>query len=182
MLHNSLPKGRLDLLRKISGQALLRAWRIVTAESCTGGGVAKALTELEGSSLWFECGLVTYSNEMKQKLLLVQPETLNAYGAVSQQTVEEMARGALLQSGVELAVAISGIAGPGGGSEEKPVGTVWFAWAVKKRGMESVCQLFDGDRAAVREQAVDFALGGLLRQLESAAPLKNAGDESLKEK
>ena len=168
MAYKSLPKDRLDLLKKISDQALLRAWRIVTAESCTGGGVAQALTDLEGSSSWFECGLVTYSNEMKQKLLLVQAETLSAYGAVSQQTVEEMARGALLQSGVELAVAISGIAGPGGGSAEKPVGTVWFAWAVKKGGMESVCQLFEGDRGEVREQAIDFALEGLLRQLGSA--------------
>jgi len=166
--YKSLPKDRLDLLKKISDQALLRAWRIATAESCTGGGVAQALTDLEGSSSWFECGLVTYSNEMKQKLLLVQTETLSAYGAVSQQTVEEMARGALLQSGVELAVAISGIAGPGGGSAEKPVGTVWFAWAVKKGGMESVCQFFEGDRGEVREQAIDFALEGLLRQLGSA--------------
>lgn len=169
MFNNSPANSRLDLLKKIGDQALLKAWRIVTAESCTGGGVAKALTELEGSSLWFECGLVSYSNEMKQKLRLVQPETIGNYGAVSQQTVEEMARGALLQSGVELAVAISGIAGPGGGSEEKPVGTVWFAWAVKEGGVESACHFFEGERGAVREQAIDIALEGLLRQLEPGA-------------
>lgn len=182
VLHNSSPTDRLDLLRKIGDQALLRAWVIVTAESCTGGGVAKALTEIEGSSLWFECGLVTYSNEMKQKLLRVRPETLDTYGAVSEQTVKEMARGALLQSGAELSVAISGIAGPGGGSEEKPVGTVWFAWAANEGGVESACHLFDGDRVAVREQAIDIALEGLLRQLESKALWKNAGVEALKEK
>ncbi|MBL4606690.1 MAG: CinA family protein [Pseudomonadales bacterium] len=167
MPENGLLNKRTEFLEKIRDQALLRGWRMVTAESCTGGGVAKALTELEGSSLWFECGLVTYSNEMKQTLLLVQPSTLESYGAVSEQTVEEMASGALIQSGVELAVAISGIAGPGGGSEEKPVGTVWFAWAVAGRQVESACHLFKGNRISVREQAINIALEGLLHRLES---------------
>ena len=158
-------KTRIQVLEKIRNQALLKDWRIVTAESCTGGGVAHALTELEGSSLYFECGLVTYSNAMKQKLLRVQAETLENFGAVSRQTVEEMALGALMQSEVNLSVAISGIAGPGGGTKEKPVGTVWFAWAVERQYIESVCHVFAGDRSAVREQAIDIALEGLLKEL-----------------
>jgi nicotinamide-nucleotide amidase len=176
MLNEHLASSRLWLLKQIGDQALLRAWRVVTAESCSGGGVAKALTELEGSSLWFEGGFITYSNAMKQKHLLVQLGTLEKYGAVSRQTVEEMARGALLQSEADLAVSVSGVAGPGGGSEEKPVGTVWFAWAKKDGGIESVCHRFEGDRIAVREQAVDIALLGILRQMESRAPLVNVGD------
>ena len=167
MENSRLENGRKELLRMIAEQAKLRGWRLVTAESCTGGGVAQALTELDGSSLWFEGGFVTYSNEMKQKLLLVQPDTLDAYGAVSRSTVEEMVRGALLQSGGDLAVAISGIAGPGGGSPDKPVGTVWFAWAGKEGNVESECHLFKGDRSTVREQAVDIALEGFLRYLQS---------------
>ena len=156
---------RIQILKKIRDQALVKNWRLVTAESCTGGGVAHALTELDGSSLYFECGLVTYSNVMKQKLLGVKTDTLENFGAVSRQTVEEMAQGALIQSDVNLSVAISGIAGPGGGTKEKPVGTVWFAWAVEGGRIESVCHLLAGDRSAVREQAIDIALEGLLETL-----------------
>ncbi|WIO75621.1 CinA family protein [Porticoccaceae bacterium LTM1] len=144
------------------GQALKqRGWRVTCAESCTGGGVAAAITAISGSSDWFDAGFVTYSNAMKQRLLKVSADTLNSLGAVSQAVVEQMANGAIELAGANIAVAVSGIAGPDGGSADKPVGTVWFAWA----GPDSLvtkCCLFSGDRAAVREQAVSEALRGLL--------------------
>lgn len=159
---------RDTLLEKLKQRILIEGWSIVTAESCTGGGLAKALTELEGASAWFESGFVTYSNRAKQILLAVQAQTLERYGAVSQQTVEEMALGALARTQADLSVAVSGIAGPGGGTVEKPVGTVWFAWS-KAKGGTSVysCQFF-GERHQVREQAIDVALQGLLRCLDEA--------------
>lgn len=138
---------------------------LTLAESCTGGWVAKVCTDLTGSSAWFERGFVTYTNESKQEMLGVSGETLARYGAVSEQTVEEMAGGALARSHAQLAVAISGIAGPGGGSEEKPVGTVCFAWARtgERPVTERLC--FEGDRELVRRQAVAHALQGALGQL-----------------
>ena len=145
----------------------LRASRhmLVTAESCTGGWIAKAVTDVPGSSDWFDCGLAAYSYEAKQALLGVRPETLERHGAVSRETVLEMVAGALVHSGASLAVAVTGIAGPGGGTPDKPVGTVWIAW--KRRGGYPLAELFhfDGDREAVRRQTVSAALEGLERTL-----------------
>ncbi len=138
---------------------------MATAESCTGGWVGKALTDVPGSSAWFDRGYVTYSNRAKQEVLGVRPETLARYGAVSEATVREMAEGAIRFGGVDLALAVSGLAGPGGGSAGKPVGTVWFAWA--RRGMDTTARrmLFYGDRDAVRRQAVRTAIRGALGHL-----------------
>ncbi len=135
--------------------------RLVTAESCTGGWIAKAVTDIAGSSDWFDCGMAAYSYEAKQALLGVRPETLETHGAVSRETVIEMVSGALVNSGASIAVAVTGIAGPGGGSEGKPVGTVWIGW--KKRGGYARAEVFhfDGDREAVRRQTVAAALRGL---------------------
>ena len=144
------------------GEALrARGWQVTSAESCTGGGIAEAITRIAGSSVWFEAGYVTYSNRQKS-LQLGVPEALFAeVGAVSREVVEAMARGAAQRSGARLAVAVSGSAGPGGGSPDKPVGTVWIGW--KRRGGYTRAELFhfDGDRDAVRRQTVAAALLGL---------------------
>jgi nicotinamide-nucleotide amidase len=134
---------------------------LVTAESCTGGWIAKTLTDVAGSSAWFDCGMAAYSYEAKQALLGVRPETLEHFGAVSRETVLEMVSGALVHSGATLAVAVTGIAGPGGGTDDKPVGTVWIAW--KRRGGYPRAEVFhfDGDREGVRRRTVAAALGGL---------------------
>jgi nicotinamide-nucleotide amidase len=134
---------------------------LVTAESCTGGWIAKTVTDVAGSSDWFDCGLAAYSYEAKQRLLGVRAETLEHFGAVSRETVVEMVSGALVHSGSTVAVAVTGIAGPGGGTDDKPVGTVWIAW--KRRGGYPQAELFhfDGDREAVRRQTVAAALRGL---------------------
>ena len=136
--------------------------RLVTAESCTGGWIAKTLTDIAGSSAWFECGLAAYSYEAKQALLGVQPHTLEQHGAVSRETVIEMVSGALVHCGATLAVAVTGIAGPGGGTADMPVGTVWIAW--KQRGGYPRAEVFhfNGDRESVRRQTVAAALQGLL--------------------
>lgn len=134
---------------------------LVTAESCTAGWIAKTVTDVAGSSDWFDCGMAAYSYEAKQALLGVRPQTLETHGAVSRETVIEMVSGALVNSGASVAVAVTGIAGPGGGTEGKPVGTVWIAW--KRRGGYPRAQPFhfDGDRDAVRRQTVAAALQGL---------------------
>ncbi len=136
---------------------------LVTAESCTGGWIAKTVTDIAGSSDWFDCGMVAYSYEAKQAMLGVRPETLEHHGAVSRETVVEMVSGALTHAGANIAVAVTGIAGPGGGAPDKPVGTVWIGW--KRRGGYAHAQLFqfDGDRDAVRRQTVAAALDGLDR-------------------
>lgn len=140
---------------------------LVTAESCTGGWVAQEVTAIAGSSAWFERGFVTYSNEAKQELLGVRAGTLERRGAVSEETAREMALGALAHSRASVALAVTGIAGPGGGSAEKPVGLVCFAWA-KAGGVErSEARRFEGDREAIRRQAVVHALEGLLRVLDA---------------
>jgi nicotinamide-nucleotide amidase len=138
---------------------------LVTAESCTGGWIAKVVTDVPGASAWFESGIVAYSYEAKQGLLGVRPETLIQHGAVSEATVLEMVSGALTKSGAAVAVAVTGIAGPGGGTPEKPVGTVWLAW--KRRGGYPLmrCFHFDGDREAVRRKTVRAALDGLQKLL-----------------
>ena len=139
---------------------------LATAESCTGGWVAQAITAIAGSSDWFERGFVTYSNASKQDMLGVSAATLAAHGAVSEQTAQEMAAGALRNSQAQVAVAITGIAGPSGGSPEKPVGTVCFAW-VRGNGIPvAETRRLEGDREGVRRQSVIVALQGLLERLE----------------
>ena len=153
--------GRATVVAELAVHLQRRGWMLVCAESCTGGEVAAALTDMAGSSAWFDRGFVTYSNQAKQDMLGVSAETLAEYGAVSRQTVTEMARGALLHSGAQLSVAVSGIAGPGGGTPDKPVGTVWIAWATPNL-VDAVWRHLPGDRATVRAAAVDVALRGLL--------------------
>ena len=141
--------------------------RLVTAESCTGGWIAKAVTDVAGCSYWFDCGMAAYSYEAKQALLGVNPHTLETHGAVSRETVIEMVSGALVNSGASVAVAVTGIAGPDGGSEDKPVGSVWIGW--KRRGGYASARLFqfDGDRDAVRRQTVAAALRGLAETVDA---------------
>lgn len=144
------------------GQRLsARGAKVTTAESCTGGGIAHAITSVPGSSQWFDCGFVTYSNEAKQQLLGVGADVLQKFGAVSAEVVRAMAQGAASAAAAEFAVAVSGVAGPGGGTPEKPVGTVWFGWR-GPGGVTSACHHFSGDREAVRDQAIVAALQGLL--------------------
>ncbi|TSA50828.1 MAG: nicotinamide-nucleotide amidohydrolase family protein [Nitrosomonadales bacterium] len=146
------------------GQALkARGWMLVLAESCTGGGVAEAITSVPGSSAWFERGFVTYGNVAKIEMLDVRAETLQEFGAVSEQTVREMVQGALAHSHAQLGIAISGIAGPDGGTPGKPVGTICFAWANTTGELLSATCHFSGDRAAVRQQAVEHAIRGALQ-------------------
>lgn len=141
---------------------------VATAESCSGGWIAKAITDVPGSSACFGYGIVTYSNGAKESMLGVQNQTLIDNGSVSEPVVREMAEGALSLSGAHIGVAVSGVAGPDGGSEEKPVGTVWFAWAIRdgsKVRLETSLQHFDGDRELVRELTVVYALQGVLDRL-----------------
>lgn len=152
----------IDEASQALGDALrTRGLRIATAESCTGGWIAKALTDIAGSSDYVECGLVTYSNRAKMALLGVTGLSLERHGAVSEAVVREMVVGALAATDADIAVSVSGVAGPGGGSEGKPVGTVWFAWGRPGDEPEAICQHFPGDREAVRRQSVMFALQGL---------------------
>jgi len=136
--------------------------KVTTAESCTGGGIAQAITAVPGSSQWFDYGFVSYSNQAKTQLLGVPETLLRDKGAVSEEVVTAMVTGAARVAGCRFGVAVSGIAGPGGGTDEKPVGTVWFAWA-SPSGVLSECHRFDGDRIQVREQAIVLALKGLMR-------------------
>lgn len=148
------------------GERLLRAgWRLATAESCTGGWIAKVVTDIPGSSAWFDRGFVTYSNLAKEEMLGVHRETLERLGAVSEATVAEMAAGAIAHSRAQVAVAVSGIAGPGGGSVDKPVGTVCFGWSLPGRQVQTRRLRFPGTREEVRHQAVCLALGLLLEHL-----------------
>ena len=139
---------------------------VATAESCTGGMVASALTETAGSSAWFECGLVTYSNQSKIQLLGVSERTLEQFGAVSEETARAMAEGLLGRARADLALAVTGIAGPAGAVPGKPVGTVCFGWAERAGTFFSETRHFAGDRAAVRRAACAHALQGLIQQLE----------------
>jgi nicotinamide-nucleotide amidase len=151
-----------ELARELGSALKALNAQICTAESCTGGGIAEAITRIAGSSAWFEAGYVTYSNAQKTSQLGVPAELFPRVGAVSREVVEAMAVGAKARSGARFAVAVSGVAGPDGGSPEKPVGTVWLAWADGPRLHAERC-LFAGDRAAVRRQTVSRALDGLLR-------------------
>lgn len=153
----------IDELSRRLGEACRAAKaRLATAESCTGGGVGEAITRTAGSSAWFDRGFVTYSNEAKVDLLGVREETLGSHGAVSEAVAREMAVGALHQSSAGFAVAVTGVAGPGGGTATKPVGLVWFAWACLDGPVRTKFEVFGGDRAAIREQAVREALRGLV--------------------
>jgi nicotinamide-nucleotide amidase len=153
------------LAEQVAEGALQRRLMVVTAESCTGGWIAKTLTDLPGSSAWFDAGVVTYSYGAKEALLGVNAGTLERTGAVSEETALEMVSGALARFGAGVAVAVTGIAGPSGGTVEKPVGTVWISW--KRRGGYAYATLFqfEGDREAVRRQTVAAALTGMLRTL-----------------
>lgn len=160
----------LTLSESVGAQLLARGEWLVTAESCTGGWVAQSLTAIVGSSAWFDRGFVTYSNAAKQDMLGVPEATLSRHGAVSEATARAMAQGAIAHSRGDWAIAITGIAGPSGGTPDKPVGTVCFAWAQRDGGCEAQTCRFDGDRQAVREQSVIHALQGLLVRIE-AMPL-----------
>ena len=161
-----------DAIKELA-QALVAELRaaskaVATAESCSGGWVAKAITDIAGSSLVFHYGIVSYSNGAKESLLGVKIDTLEQQGAVSEAVVTEMAEGALHLSGADVAVAVSGVAGPDGGSKDKPVGMVWFAWAVRDGSKEKVatsCMNFDGDRDMVRELTVAHALQGVRERI-----------------
>ena len=144
-----------------------RSELLATAESCTGGWLAKVCTDIAGSSDWFDAGFVTYSNHAKHNMLGVSSSRVEKYGAVSEPIVLEMAEGVLLRSQADWAIAISGIAGPGGGSTDKPVGTVWFAWAGPEKWIKVQRMLFVGDREAVRRQAVEHALALLYQRIQA---------------
>jgi nicotinamide-nucleotide amidase len=154
----------LDLSIRVGQHLLASQRRMVTAESCTGGWIGKALTDVTGSSAWFLGGALVYSNELKMSLLDVSAATLAQSGAVSEATVREMSQGALARLGGEIAVAVSGIAGPDGGTTNKPVGTIWFAWSLRNQSIETLSQrlVFTGDRENVRRQAVVHALQKIL--------------------
>lgn len=163
----------MDILAAKVGEAL-KSHRLMlaTAESCTGGGVAQAITEVAGSSAWFDRGFVTYSNLAKVQMLGVSEATLNQRGAVSEATVREMVAGALANSEAQVALAVSGIAGPTGGTPDKPVGTVWFAWAVKNGLTLARVHHLSGNRSEIRSRAVNIALRGvqdLLAQVSETA-------------
>jgi nicotinamide-nucleotide amidase len=155
------------LAERIAAALLRKRAMLATAESCTGGWAAQALTAVAGSSSWFERGFVTYSNAAKEEMLGVLPQTLARHGAVSEETAREMALGALAHSRADVALAITGVAGPSGGSAEKPVGTVCFAWAAKAAAARSETRRFAGDREAVRRQSVERALDGVLELLDA---------------
>lgn len=155
-------------LAELLGQRLkVLDLQLALAESCTGGGIAHAVTDIAGSSGWFDRGFVTYSNASKSELLGVNPHTLVHHGAVSRETALEMADGALNRSHADVVIAVTGIAGPGGGSPEKPVGTVFIAW--QRRGEDGHCvrRQFDGDRCAVRNQVIHFSLRHALSLVET---------------
>ncbi len=157
-----------ELCQDLAQQLRQRQWMLSTAESCTGGLIAGACTDLAGSSEWFERGFVTYSNSAKAELLSVPVDLLRAHGAVSEPVVRAMALGALAHSKAHVSVAVTGIAGPTGGSTDKPVGTVWLGWALPGGHVVSECQHFEGDRAQVRAATVQYALQRLLSLLADA--------------
>ncbi len=159
-----MPQPTAALVEALAQALTARGWMMATAESCTGGLIAGACTDRAGSSDWFERGFVTYSNAAKTGLLGVPADLIATHGAVSEPVARAMAAGARAHAPVQLAVAVTGVAGPGGGSAAKPVGTVWFGWATPQ-GVDTECVRFDGDRAAVRQATVAHALAGLLQRL-----------------
>jgi len=161
------------LVGQVADLMLDRRWLLASAESCTGGLISAACTDLAGSSAWFERGFVTYSNEAKTAMLGVATALITAHGAVSEEVARAMAQGAVTHSAAQVAVAVTGVAGPTGGSRAKPVGTVWFGFLVDGQ-LSSETQRFSGDRAAVRAATVQHALQRLVQLLEAAAPRAGA--------
>ena len=159
-----MPHDTAALVEALAAALTARGWMMASAESCTGGLIAGACTDRAGSSDWFERGFVTYSNQAKTDMLGVSAELIRDHGAVSEPVARAMAAGALAHAPVQLAVAVTGVAGPTGGSADKPVGTVWFGWCVNG-STHSECQRFEGDRGAVRAATVRHALAGLLARL-----------------
>ena len=161
----------LNIAKELASVLAPQGWKIALAESCTGGLVCATLTELAGSSDWFECGYITYSNQAKTESLGVPADLIKSYGAVSEPVAKAMAEGALANAKVKAAIAITGIAGPAGGSAAKPVGTVCFGWSIQNGSdaIETTCttKVFQGDRQAVRLQATSYALAELLALLKS---------------
>ncbi len=163
----SVPDAAASLCQSLAQALQQRGWMMATAESCTGGLIAAACTDLSGSSVWFERGFVTYSNLAKQQMLGVPESLLIAHGAVSEPVAVAMAQGAVQHSAAQVALSVTGIAGPSGGTADKPVGTVWFGWQVAGRTFGEH-HLLAGDRAQVRAQTVQIALAGLLQRVRAA--------------
>ena len=159
-----MDKEIIELARLLGAVLKQKSMKMVTAESCTGGGIAQAITEIPGSSAWFDSGFVIYSNEAKVQMLQVKQSTLDQYGAVSKEVAIEMVEGCLSIRNADLAVSVTGIAGPDGGSEQKPVGTVYISWKVKGEKAVCIMQSFSGDRSHIREQTVKCALNVFLDQ------------------
>ena len=157
--------GTENVVIQIGSALKSHGFMLTTAESCTGGAVASAITDIAGSSEWFERGFITYSNEAKREMLGVAQDTLMRYGAVSEAVVREMVAGALCYSHAQVALAVSGIAGPAGGTPDKPVGTVWFAWGIKKGQCVVRLHQLSGNRAEIRTQSVGIVLQGVLELL-----------------
>jgi nicotinamide-nucleotide amidase len=159
--------GLTNLVQEVATRLLATSASLVTAESCTGGWIGKACTDLAGSSRWFSGGAIVYGNELKMRVLGVRDATLERHGAVSEATVREMARGALERLGGTIGVAVSGVAGPDGGTAAKPVGTVWFAWALRRGDAIDVAaehHLLSGNRDDIRRRSVEIALLGVLQR------------------
>ncbi len=155
------------LIARVADSLQQKRWMLATAESCTGGLIAAACTDLAGSSHWFERGFVTYSNAAKTELLGVEAALVEAHGAVSEPVARAMAEGALRHSAAQIAVGVTGVAGPGGATPDKPVGTVWFAWAAAGQPTRTERRRFEGDRAAVRAATVHYALQTLVLLLQA---------------
>lgn len=162
------------LVSRLAQALPARGWMLATAESCTGGLIAAACTELAGSSAWFDRAVVSYSNEAKSELLGVDAALISAHGAVSEPVARAMAEGVLARSKAQVAVAVTGIAGPGGGSPDKPVGTVWLAWACRGQPTHAAVQHLAGDRAEVRRQTCVVALDGVLTLAQAAGVSSSA--------
>jgi nicotinamide-nucleotide amidase len=160
-----------DTVAALAQALSARGWMMATAESCTGGMIAASCTDLAGSSAWFERGWVTYSNAAKHEALGVSTALIDTHGAVSEAVARAMAQGACATAGVAAAVAVTGVAGPSGGSRDKPVGTVWLAWCVQGQ-VQAECQHFPGDRGAVRAATTQHALSGLLARI-NATPVSD---------
>ena len=163
IMHTISDAELLQFTSQVAQRLLKVDWRLSVAESCTGGWLGKCCTDLAGSSTWFDRGFITYSNQAKQDLLHVKELTIQQFGAVSEQTASEMVQGALAESMADISVAITGIAGPDGGTVDKPVGTVWLAWVTKNSVVKTQCCHFMGDRDSIRRQAVKLALQGIIK-------------------
>ncbi len=159
-----------NTMQRLAEALTVKSWRMAVAESCTGGWIAKCCTDRAGSSSWFDRGFVTYSNGAKIDMLRVDAAALELHGAVSEIVAEQMAQGALDCAGVDASLAATGVAGPDGGTQEKPVGTVWFAWAMRGRGVRSGCVRFLGSRDSVRHQSVLHALRRMLQMVGDVGP------------